>query len=142
MMKERIRKGLLTAVLCCAAALALSGCGGNNDNAANNAGNNAGTNNGANTGASSGGEQAITVKASNFKFDQTEIRVKQHDKVTIKLHNDAGFHGFTIPDYNVDIKENDGTASFTADKTGEFPYHCSVVCGSGHANMVGKLIVE
>ncbi|MBM7565605.1 cupredoxin domain-containing protein [Paenibacillus sacheonensis] len=142
-MNKRIRTGLLTAVLLFAAALALSGCGGKNND--NNGGNtNTGTNNGgnANTGASSGGEQTITVKASNFKFDQPEIHVKQGDKVTIKLVDEEGLHGFAIPDYDVDIKENEGTATFTADKAGEHPYHCSIVCGSGHANMVGKLIVD
>ncbi|QHT60259.1 cytochrome C oxidase subunit II [Paenibacillus lycopersici] len=144
-MNNRLRKGLLTAVLCCAAALALSGCGGNNNANKNNTGTNngnTGTNNSANTGASSGGEQTITVKASNFKFDQPEIHVKQGDKVTIKLQNDQGMHGFAIDDYNVDIKESGGTASFTADKAGEHPFHCSIVCGAGHANMVGKLIVD
>ncbi|NBD22896.1 cupredoxin domain-containing protein [Paenibacillus glycinis] len=144
-MTNRWRTAAFTAVLLCTAALAASGCGksDNANNGANNGGTNAGTNNGANAGAGSGGgNQAITVKATNFKFDQTEIHVKQGDKVTITLVDEAGMHGFTIPDFGVDIKENNGTATFTADKTGEHPYNCSIVCGSGHANMVGKLIVD
>ncbi len=128
--------GMIGSLLLCSAALAASGCG----KSANS--NNTNTNTGSTNNAGSGGGQAITVKATNFKFDQTEIHVKKGDKVTIKLVDEAGFHGFAIPDYNVDIKENNGTATFTADKTGEHPYHCSIVCGSGHANMVGKLIVD
>ncbi|WP_240546344.1 cupredoxin domain-containing protein [Paenibacillus artemisiicola] len=146
-MNNRLRKGILTSALVCMAALAVTGCGGNkNNNAANNGGTNAGTNNGAGTNAGTnaggGGAQNITVKATNFKFDQTEIHVKQGDKVTVTLVDEAGSHGFAIPDFNVDIKENNGTATFTADKAGEHPYNCSVMCGSGHANMVGKLIVD
>ncbi|GAA3332428.1 hypothetical protein GCM10020331_092510 [Ectobacillus funiculus] len=48
---------------------------------------------------------------------------------------------FAIPAFNVDIQGN-GSATFTADKAGTYEYHCSVMCGSGHANMMGKLIVE
>lgn len=139
-MNARARNRTIAAVLVCAAAISMSGCGKNNND--NGGTNNGAANNGANSGSNAGGEQTITVKATNFKFDQPEIHVKQGDKVTIKLVDEAGMHGFALPDYKVDIKENNGTASFTADKAGEYPYNCSIVCGSGHTSMVGKLVVE
>ncbi|WP_336785648.1 cupredoxin domain-containing protein [Paenibacillus sp. MMO-177] len=149
----KIKKLFMIAALAVTVMGAAAGCGSsskNNNNAntgaTNNAGTgtNAGTNAGSNAGnaAAGGGAKAITVKAKNFEFDQPEIRVKQGDKVTITLNNAEGFHGFAIPDYNVDIKENNGTATFTADKAGEHEFHCSVVCGAGHSKMVGKLVVE
>jgi|GEM_PF-230922 Heme/copper-type cytochrome/quinol oxidases, subunit 2 len=150
----KIRKLLMIAALAVTVMGTAAGCGSSSDknnNANTGASNNAGTGNnaGANTGTNAGnnasgggGEKAITIKASNFEFDQPEIRVKQGDKVKITLNNAEGFHGFAIPDFNVDIKENNGTAEFTADKAGEHEFQCSVVCGAGHSKMVGKLIVE
>jgi cytochrome c oxidase subunit 2 len=46
-----------------------------------------------------------------------------------------------ISDYNVNIQGN-GSAEYTANKAGTFEFHCSVLCGSGHWNMTGKLIVQ
>ncbi|GLX70455.1 cupredoxin domain-containing protein [Paenibacillus glycanilyticus] len=141
----QIRKVLMIAALA-VTVMGAAGCGSSSDNNANNnanTGNNAGNaGNAGNNASSGGGSKAITVKATNFEFDQPEIRVKQGDKVTITLDNAEGFHGFAIPDFNVDIKENKGTAEFTADKAGEHEFHCSVVCGAGHSKMVGKIIVE
>ncbi|NHM31959.1 cupredoxin domain-containing protein [Neobacillus terrae] len=83
----------------------------------------------------------IKVMAKDFEYDKKEIHVKKGDKVKITLQSEDGGHGFTIPAYNVNIQGNK-SAEFTADKTGTFEYHCSVVCGTGHAKMTGKLIVE
>lgn len=83
----------------------------------------------------------IKVMAKDFEFDKKEIHVKKGDKVKITLQSDDGGHGLAIPAYNVSINGN-GSAEFTADKTGTFEYHCSIMCGAGHAEMTGKLIVE
>jgi cytochrome c oxidase subunit 2 len=83
----------------------------------------------------------IKVMAKDFEYDKKVIRVKKGDKVQITLHSDDGGHGFTIPAYNVTINGN-GSAEFTANKAGTYEYHCSVMCGSGHSKMTGKLIVE
>ncbi|MBP3963926.1 cupredoxin domain-containing protein [Paenibacillus lignilyticus] len=140
----KLRLLIITAAVAMAA-VGLAGCGGNdNNNTGNNTntGANTGNNTGTNTGAGNSGGNTITVKASNFKFDQEEIHVKQGDKVKVTLQNEEGLHGFAIDDFDVDIKDNGGTAEFTADKAGEHVFHCSIMCGSGHAKMVGKLIVD
>lgn len=93
------------------------------------------------TASPAGNVENIKVEAKDFEFDKKEIRVKKGDKVKITLHSDDGGHGFAIPAYNVDIQGNK-SAEFTADKAGTFEYHCSIVCGSGHSQMTGKLIVE
>lgn len=90
---------------------------------------------------STGQQVEIKLGAKDFEYDQKEIHVKKGDKVKITLTSDDGGHGFTIPEYNVTINGN-GSAEFTADKAGTFEYHCSVMCGSGHSKMTGKLIVE
>lgn len=83
----------------------------------------------------------IKVMAKDFEYDKKEIRVKQGDKVKITLKSDDGGHGLAIPAFNVDIQGNK-SAEFVANKKGTFEYHCSIPCGTGHANMTGKLIVE
>jgi cytochrome c oxidase subunit 2 len=90
--------------------------------------------------ASTGQLVEINLGAKDFEYDQKEIHVKKGDKVKITLKSDDGGHGFTIPDYNVTINGN-GSAEFTADKAGTFEYHCSVMCGTGHMQMKGTLIV-
>jgi cytochrome c oxidase subunit 2 len=83
----------------------------------------------------------IKMNAKDFEYDKKVINVKEGDKVKITLHSDNGSHGLAIPDYNVNIQGN-GSAEFTANKAGTFEFHCSVMCGSGHSNMTGKLIVQ
>ncbi|GAB6990396.1 cupredoxin domain-containing protein [Paenibacillus pini] len=90
---------------------------------------------------SGSGTQEITVNAKSFEFTPKEIKVKKGDKVKLTLKNTEGAHGLAIPDFNVDLKK-DGTAEFTADKAGTYDFNCSVMCGAGHENMVGQLIVE
>lgn len=115
---------------------ALSACGSkSNNNTTNNSASSGGTSTGA------GGTQEIKVTATNFQFQPAEIKVKKGDKVKITLVNKEGAHGLEIPDFKVNLQK-DGSAEFTADAAGEHEFHCSVMCGAGHDNMVGKIIVE
>jgi cytochrome c oxidase subunit 2 len=91
--------------------------------------------------APAAGVVEINVNAKDFEYDKKVITVKKGDKVKITLHSDDGGHGLAIPAYNVNIQGN-GSAEFTANKSGTFEFHCSVMCGSGHSNMTGKLIVQ
>jgi cytochrome c oxidase subunit 2 len=93
-------------------------------------------------GSGSGEAHAITVKATNFQFDQPEYHVKKGEKVTLTLVEEQGLHGLEIKDYKINLVKGKETATFTADKAGTFEMRCSVVCGAGHATMVSKLIVE
>lgn len=135
-------KKTLLIVMALGFTIALTACGNNNNNAAGNTNNGAASNGSASNGtAAEGPAQSITVKAKNFEFDQKEIRVKQGTKVTLTLENTDGAHGLAIPEYGVDIKGGE-SAEFVADKKGEFPFQCSLFCGTGHGEMTGKLIVE
>ncbi|MDQ6595822.1 cytochrome C oxidase subunit II [Bacillus salipaludis] len=91
--------------------------------------------------ASTGKVVTIKVMAKDFEYDKKVIHVKKGDKVRITLQSNDGGHGFALPAFNVNIQGNK-SAEFTANKTGTFEYHCSVVCGAGHSKMTGKLIVD
>lgn len=118
-------------------ALVAAGCGGGNDK--NDA--NAPSQQASEAASDAGAAKAITITAKNFSFDQPEIKVKKGDKVSITLKNGQGMHSIKIDGYGQEIKK-DKTVTFTADKTGEFKYYCATQCGAGHADMIGKLIVE
>jgi len=92
-------------------------------------------------------EQGATfeVTGKNFEFSETEIRVKEGDKVTINFESTDGLHDWVIDEFEAKTDQvRPGTktsVTFTADKAGEYEFYCSV--GQHRAQgMVGKLIVE
>jgi heme/copper-type cytochrome/quinol oxidase subunit 2 len=87
----------------------------------------------------------IDVKASKFAFSPGTIRVKAGTPVQLHIVSTDVLHGFAIP--ALDIKERldpgkEVVVSFTPEKSGKYPFRCSVFCGAGHADMHGELIVE
>lgn len=94
----------------------------------------------ANSGATSGKE--IKLTATNYQFDQKEIRVKKDEPVTFVLDNKQGVHGMEIKDLKVDLTTSKKSQTVTPNKAGTFDIKCSIPCGDGHATMVAKLIVE
>jgi cytochrome c oxidase subunit 2 len=57
----------------------------------------------------------------------------------------GGTHGIAIPGLKIDERLENGkevVVSFTPAKAGSFPFRCSVMCGPGHTDMRGELIVE
>ncbi|WEK54872.1 MAG: cupredoxin domain-containing protein [Candidatus Cohnella colombiensis] len=127
-----MKKWLGISSLMLALALVASGCGGSGDKKES-----------ASSPAVSdeAGANAITLEAKNFEFNTKEIKVKKGDKVSITLKNTQGNHAVHIEGYDKTIKAN-ATVTFVADKAGEFNFICSIYCGKGHDDMVGKLIVE
>jgi len=91
--------------------------------------------------AATGNVTEVTVTGTNFDWDVKEIKVKKGDKVKLTLVNKQGMHGIEIPDLKVNL-DKAGTKEFVADKVGTFDFKCSVMCGTGHGDMIGKLIVE
>lgn len=83
----------------------------------------------------------FTIDATNFEFDIKEMKVNKGDTVKVTLKNSEGFHAVKFAGYNKEV-EGDKTITFVADKTGEFEYSCSIFCGVGHDDMLGKLIVQ
>ena len=87
----------------------------------------------------------FTMTAKNWQFSPATITVHTGDKVRLKITSLDVTHGFALPDYNIKADLAPGveqTIEFVADKSGTFPFHCSVFCGAGHREMVGSLVVQ
>ena len=85
------------------------------------------------------------MKARKWEFEPSTIRVKKGDKVKLKIESVDVAHGFKISELGINKELKPGqitVVEFTADKIGEFEFFCSVFCGTGHKDMVGKLVVE
>ena len=89
--------------------------------------------------------KSFTVTAKQWSFDPATITVKKGDKVKLTVKSVDVSHGFSLSAFGVNqtLEPNKEVAvEFVADKTGSFPFVCSVFCGSGHGGMKGTLIVE
>ena len=87
----------------------------------------------------------ITVSAKKWEFEPSTIEVNKGDRVMLTITSEDVEHGFSLPDFQVDVKLSPGKTvpvEFVADKAGTFDFFCSVYCGSGHRDMVGKLVVK
>lgn len=87
----------------------------------------------------------IKMTAKKYQFDPNVITVKQGEKVRLIITALDRKHGFKLDAFRINQvleKGDPATIEFTADKSGTFEFHCSVVCGLGHHRMKGKLIVE
>ncbi|MGG1514341.1 cupredoxin domain-containing protein [Paenibacillus oryzisoli] len=124
-------KKALVLLMGIALAIALAACGNKEDKSAATPA----------AGAQASGQQVV-LKATNFKYDQTEYHVKKGEPVTITLDNTQGVHGASIKDFKINLDNGNKTATFTPDKTGSFPITCSIMCGVGHADMKTVLVVE
>lgn len=87
----------------------------------------------------------ISITAKSWEFVPATIAVRQGERVQLKIKSVDVDHGFAIPDFKVNETLSPGKETvieFVADKKGEYTFFCSVVCGQGHRDMKGKLIVE
>lgn len=92
-----------------------------------------------------GETREFDLVASNFKYDVTEIRVKQWDTVIINLMSGEGFHDWVVDEFDartgqLQSGESD-SIQFVADKSGVFEFYCSVG-NHRQMGMIGELIVE
>ncbi|OXS58399.1 hypothetical protein B1A99_14415 [Cohnella sp. CIP 111063] len=88
-----------------------------------------------------GATNEVTIKATNWKFEPAEIRVKAGDTLKLTLQNTQGAHGIEISDLNVTLKNNE-TKEIKLDEAGSYEFHCSIQCGQGHDAMTGFIVVE
>lgn len=81
----------------------------------------------------------ITISASRFQYDPGTITVKKGEVVRIIIDNKDTPHGIVIPGLGVSGIDS---VEFTADKAGTYEFKCPTMCGSGHRDMKGTLVVE
>lgn len=99
-------------------------------------------------------EFTITAERDQWRFDPDVIDVNQGDKVILTIINQDSYdHGFAIDAFGVSQRipaKGTVTIQFTATQPGDFPFYCSVPCGSGvvdgkergHFDQVGKLHIK
>lgn len=86
----------------------------------------------------------FNITARQFAFEPSTLSVNRGDTVIINVTSTDVAHGLAIDEYGINETINGGETKqikFVADKTGEFILYCSVMCGAGHRDMTGKLIV-
>lgn len=91
-------------------------------------------------------ERHIIVKARQFGYEPSVIKVNKGDKITIDVATEDVTHGFYLDGYNINLiarpAGDPATVTFAADKAGRFNYRCSQTCGVFHPFMLGEFIVE
>jgi cytochrome c oxidase subunit 2 len=87
-------------------------------------------------------EIKLIASAATFKYDQEEYKVKKGVPVKLTLEMKDGLHGARLADFNINLNQDNPTATFTPDKAGTFIIKCSVPCGNGHRTMTANLVVE
>ncbi len=88
--------------------------------------------------------QEFKITAKKFSFEPATVTVKKGVPVRLLITSTDVEHGFNLVAFNINKKlpvNEEVAIEFTPDKTGDFPFFCSVACGSGHGDMNGKLVV-
>jgi cytochrome c oxidase subunit 2 len=91
------------------------------------------------------GVHEFQVTLRKYEFSPGSLRVRKGEQVKLIMAAADHDHGFKLDDFNINQKIPKGTTvvvEFTADKAGTFQFRCSSVCGLGHRNMKGTLVVE
>jgi plastocyanin len=96
----------------------------------------------------------IVANQNRWEFEPDVVEVDEGDTVRLTVVNQDSYdHGFAIDAFGISQRmPANGTIQieFTAIKAGDFPYYCSVSCGSGevdgkkrgHFDQIGKLHVR
>ncbi len=87
----------------------------------------------------------FVVTAENWSFNPYLITVNKGDRVILKITSVEGTHSFWVPAKNIREKLNQGrqvVIEFTADARGEFIFKCGIICGTGHNNMNGTIVIQ
>lgn len=86
----------------------------------------------------------IKVTAKKFEFEPGVITVRKNKPVRLLITASDVEHGFEIEELGINKPLKPGTVTvveFTPTRSGKFRFACSVMCGSGHDEMTGELVV-
>lgn len=99
-------------------------------------------------------EITLTAKKNSWRWEPEVIEAEQGDKIILTVVNEDDYdHGISIDAFGVSQRiPANGTikAEFVVTQPGEFPFYCSVPCGSGivdgkergHFDQTGRLKVR
>ena len=86
----------------------------------------------------------IKITARQFEFEPKLITVQKGKPVRLLITSKDVQHGFAIEELGINKKlklDAVTVVEFTPTRVGRFPFACSVMCGSGHEEMTGELVV-
>lgn len=90
--------------------------------------------------------QVITLTGAHGAWSQDTIRVKQGEKLRLRLTSNDVVHGFMLKAFDIEIDEvypgKEKVIDFVADEAGTFAFVCTILCSSDHRDMKGTLVVE
>jgi cytochrome c oxidase subunit 2 len=90
-------------------------------------------------------EQVIKMTAKKFEYSPKEITLKKGVPVVLEITALDRLHGFFCPDLQIHADLLQGKVTrirVVPVKTGVFAFHCDIVCGDGHEDMVGTITVK
>ncbi len=91
-------------------------------------------------------ERDMVSLEGKWRFEPSELQTKLGAKVILHIYNEDTYdHGIGIDNFAVNERlfpKSTTTVTFIASEKGEFQFYCSVACGEGHYDQVGKLIVS
>jgi heme/copper-type cytochrome/quinol oxidase subunit 2 len=90
---------------------------------------------------------AVTVRVTmrRYRIEPDEIRLKLGQRVRFEVSSADVQHGFDVPELGIHEPLRPGKPAvfdFTPDRKGVFEMKCGILCGPGHEQMKGKIIVE
>ena len=80
-----------------------------------------------------------------FAIEPDVIRVKQGEDVMLTVSTEDVQHGFEVEEMGINEPVQPGKPveiHLNTLKKGEFRVACSIICGPGHNDMTGKIVVE
>ena len=86
----------------------------------------------------------IRLTARKFQFEPSVITVRKDTPVRLLITASDVEHGFEIEELGINKRLKPGAVTvveFTPTRAGKFRFACSVMCGSGHDEMTGELVV-
>jgi len=90
------------------------------------------------------GRKEFALTARRYTFSQPRIEVRQDDVLKITLVAEDIPHSFALDEYRIAKRAAPGqpvTFEFRADRTGTFPFYCSLTIDDGCREMRGELVV-
>jgi len=89
--------------------------------------------------------ERIHITMKKYEFVPAEVHVKRGQRVLLVVWSADTQHGFHVDAFGINEPVKKGQTvevEFESDQAGTFPMNCSIICGSRHDDMVGRIIVE
>jgi cytochrome c oxidase subunit 2 len=90
-------------------------------------------------------EVTIPVVMKKWKVEPEVIRIKRGQVVALVVSTPDVQHGFHVPTLGIQEPiqpKMPATIILKVDEAGEHKIECDVICGPGHDDMIGKIVVE